>query len=558
MTVADSLPDFQLGGKDVQILKEGLQICRGIEKQAYFALTSGQISLIFSYAFRTELMTTFCLKSLYQIQRVASSGVFNTLQFIMVDGSSFCFKFDTEESQREVSRKLVRMRKFELKAGKTHASSLVYNKTLNPLNIFQLGNYTARWVDHQISTIDYLMTINALASRVGHQYQRHAIFPSVFTAYTSSKPSIQTSVSVSKFNKSMLSGKVFVNPEESSLWETGLAINYLERKHYYMDIVGEGGHFESCLDIKSASNKPTELIPEFYSEPSFLMGNKWRSPVVLPKFAQDPFSFVAMHRRALENDEVSDWLSRWIDSVFGVGSKAVNVSQTHTSESTLHFTQNENPDTRHIKLFSDLHPRRKLPQELKKKHFLDPTHSVCLYEPYSKLADSGLLLLALSWSSNKIAFVSRNRLLVYDSAITSKGEAKQDSPGLYVVQEATLSQPCITQLAKPYQFLWHSSTLVGASRENEGSIAVYDIVAGLVNQVKVASRTVTQLQPFARSGGLVAGTADGAITVVSFARSVPQIIASFSLDSLPLLGQVSDFYSRLLLSKHLRQAQSSW
>lgn len=382
------------------------------------------------------------------------------------------------------------------------------------------------------------MTLNALSSRIGHEFQRHPIFPNVVANYAGSKPAIQGSTMFNKFSKSMFSGSFKFKLEESSLWETGIPVNFLERKHHYLDIIGEGGHFESCIEIKNVNPKPTELIPEFFSEPSFLFGNRWKNPVILPKYLPDPFSFVTFHRRALESDEVADWLGRWIDSVFGVDSKALELAQTHTSDSTLQITTHEYHDIKHLKIFSDLHPKRKSKLELRTKHFLEPSHQPSLFEPFNKLADQNMVLLTANLSSNKVAFITKNRLLIYDSAVCSKVESKTDNQGLYVVQEASLSGECMERMSGPYHFVWQKCALLANSKTTPGSLAVYDVAAGSLEQLAVARCPATHILAVPATADVVVGTLDGAVVVVSFARLVPQIISSFFMDTQLVTGKV--------------------
>jgi hypothetical protein len=70
------------------------------------------------------------------------------------------------------------------------------------------------------------------------------------------------------------------------------------------------------IDFESAE---CELVPEFFCQPEFLFQSdpKTMDDVVLPRWADSPFDFVYLHRKALESDFVSNCLHLWIDSVFG-------------------------------------------------------------------------------------------------------------------------------------------------------------------------------------------------------------------------------------------------
>ena len=72
-----------------------------------------------------------------------------------------------------------------------------------------------------------------------------------------------------------------------------------------------------------------ELIPEFYSNDTSFLVNKFRlnlgalqsgeivDDVVLPKWAKSAYHFLEVLRAALESDYVSSNLHYWIDLIFG-------------------------------------------------------------------------------------------------------------------------------------------------------------------------------------------------------------------------------------------------
>lgn len=76
-----------------------------------------------------------------------------------------------------------------------------------------------------------------------------------------------------------------------------------------------------------------ELTPEFYSSSSFLVnlnemqaiGDEKLSNVELPEWAKSPQDFIELMREALESDQVSSHLHKWLDLVFGYKQKVENV-----------------------------------------------------------------------------------------------------------------------------------------------------------------------------------------------------------------------------------------
>ncbi|CAD6187760.1 unnamed protein product [Caenorhabditis auriculariae] len=63
---------------------------------------------------------------------------------------------------------------------------------------------------------------------------------------------------------------------------------------------------------------PDECIPELYEDPKIIVSKHHDMPdLQLPPFVDSPEEFITWHRNALENEEVSSQLHRWIDIVFG-------------------------------------------------------------------------------------------------------------------------------------------------------------------------------------------------------------------------------------------------
>ena len=100
-----------------------------------------------------------------------------------------------------------------------------------------------------------------------------------------------------------------------------------------------------CNVCERATGDVKELIPQFYSDPSFLSNELGIAPsqdVVLPPWAHGSSEdFVRLMRAALESDYVSAHLHLWIDLVFGskqIGGAALaadNLFHQHTYESAL-------------------------------------------------------------------------------------------------------------------------------------------------------------------------------------------------------------------------------
>ncbi|XP_034482735.1 neurobeachin-like protein 1 [Drosophila innubila] len=141
-------------------------------------------------------------------------------------------------------------------------------------------------------------------------------------------------------------------------------------------------------------NDVKELIPEFFYFPEFLKNmNKFDlghlqitkekvDDVILPAWATTPEEFIAIHRRALESEYVSQHLHHWIDLIFGYKQKgpkaveALNVFYYCSYEGAVDLDKITNPIEREAvegminnfgqvpsQLLREPHPRRLTQEE---------------------------------------------------------------------------------------------------------------------------------------------------------------------------------------------------
>lgn len=89
--------------------KFGLFLFCGAEQPAAFVVTSSAVRILFTHNNRKESSRSFGLSAVRELVRLSYGGAFIALEVVCVDGASFVFKFESEEAQQEVSRKLVRM-----------------------------------------------------------------------------------------------------------------------------------------------------------------------------------------------------------------------------------------------------------------------------------------------------------------------------------------------------------------------------------------------------------------------------------------------------------------
>ena len=228
---------------------------------------------------------------------------------------------------------------------------------------------TDRWVQGQLSNYEYLMFINTAAGRSFNDLTQYPVFPWVLSDYTSDRLDLNDRRVYRDLSKPMGAigdARARMFRDRYKQWEdptgqiprfhygthyssSAITLYYLLRLHPFTHhaLQLQGGKFDHAdrlfHDIahtwQSAAHSTAglsdikELIPEFYTLPSFLsndnrwdLGEKqrggWVDDVVLPPWAQgDPALFVRRMREALESEYVSENLHSWIDLVFGVKQK---------------------------------------------------------------------------------------------------------------------------------------------------------------------------------------------------------------------------------------------
>ncbi|TYZ63611.1 hypothetical protein PybrP1_002555 [[Pythium] brassicae (nom. inval.)] len=229
----------------------------------------------------------------------------------------------------------------------------------HPSSIFRNSTTSARWVNHEISTFEYLMWLNTIAGRTYNDLTQYPIFPWVVADYESpvldlsrqstfrdlKKPIGALDPARLKFFQDRYNA--FDDPDIPKFMygthysNIGAVLYYLIRLEPYTSYAMsvQGGKFDhadrlfhsvaetwkNCLkdftDVK-------ELTPEWFYLPDFLvncngleLGTRQNGvdlgDVVLPPWARSPEDFVMKNLVALESEYVSANIHHWIDLVFG-------------------------------------------------------------------------------------------------------------------------------------------------------------------------------------------------------------------------------------------------
>ncbi len=293
------------------------------------------------------------------------------LEFIMVDGSSTLFAFESRK-QRDAVYAILTSSSIRLPSDSTLPSKLHKHVKQGGSSPSVLQNFKSRptleimmrqWQRREISNFEYLMHLNNEADRSVNDLTQYPVFPHVLTDYTSAKLDLEDpavyrdlSLPMGALNPTRL--KYFQKryrtmPEENA--EMGIPPPFLYGTHYSTPgyvlyyLVRVAPEFMLCLQNgkfdatdrmfhsmpetwESSLQNPTdlkELIPEFFcGNGDFLLNmddldlgrrhtGERLDNVELPPWAKRPQDFVRKMRKALESEHVSANLHKWIDLVFG-------------------------------------------------------------------------------------------------------------------------------------------------------------------------------------------------------------------------------------------------
>ena len=219
------------------------------------------------------------------------------------------------------------------------------------------------WNERKIDNFEYLLAINSAAGRSFHDLSRYPVYPWVVVDYESSKLDLSRestfrdlSKPVGALNEERLAYftnrmSSMVDMGEPFLYGThysapGYVLYFLIRSMPEHMLCLQNGKFDapdrmfhnmqqcfSCVLKNHADVK--ELIPEFYNsrnEFDFLINARGLhlgatqngdrvDDVALPPWARSARDFIKKNRKALESDQCTKMLPRWIDLVFGSKSR---------------------------------------------------------------------------------------------------------------------------------------------------------------------------------------------------------------------------------------------
>ncbi|EAY23633.1 Beige/BEACH domain containing protein [Trichomonas vaginalis G3] len=327
------------------------------------------------------------------------------IEMIMIDGRSYLINFENVDS-------LTVLKHFK----ELWLPNIANLQTSSFIDFFQSKKLTDKWVSRQISNFEYLLYLNKFSGRTFNDASQYPIMPWVLSDYTSSVLDLtdpqsyrDLSKPIGAINEERLQGLVEKMDIFSQmgitpyLYSSGpncpLAVYlWLLRMEpcTTLHIEIQGGKFDTAARLFSSipnawnlctktQNDFRELIPEFFSTPEFLVNsNRFDlgktqdyevDDVVLPPWANTPYDFIYIMRKALESDYVSSHLHQWIDLIFGVTQKSSECNNIYMEEMYSTIWDNkknlENPEVRagieailmHVgqipqQIFTKPHPQR--------------------------------------------------------------------------------------------------------------------------------------------------------------------------------------------------------
>jgi hypothetical protein len=284
------------------------------------------------------------------------------LEFLLIDGSSYFFVFDTN-NERDKLYELLLQQEHALQATKQGSGISSPVSTSSSVSHLPLQEITRKWQRREISNFEYLMYLNNESGRTGNDLTQYPVFPHIISDYKSRKLDLNNpatfrdlSKPVGALNSERL--KYFKDrflsmpPAEPAM---GIPPPFLYGTHYstpgyvlfflvrvapeYMLCLQNGRFdapdrmFHSIADMwESCLTNPTdlkELIPEFFiGSGEFLqnaddldLGHRYSGErlgdIELPPWAESTRDFIRKHAKALESEYVSSHLHEWIDLIFG-------------------------------------------------------------------------------------------------------------------------------------------------------------------------------------------------------------------------------------------------
>eukprot|EP01061_Rhynchopus_euleeides_P024784 TRINITY_DN3995_c0_g1_i1.p1 TRINITY_DN3995_c0_g1~~TRINITY_DN3995_c0_g1_i1.p1 ORF type:complete len:1137 (+),score=363.54 TRINITY_DN3995_c0_g1_i1:242-3652(+) len=220
-----------------------------------------------------------------------------------------------------------------------------------------------KWLDREMSTYEYLLSLNWAAGRSLNDLSQYPIMPWVIADYESPELDLEDpktfrdlSKPIGALDDARLQAfkKRKADSSEPYLYGTHYStptyvMYYLVREHPEWMLYLHGGKFDNgnrifssvaqCWkNVNTLTNDVKELIPQFFNGDGLFLSTDTLDlgvitsesgrpneqvprKVRLPPWAEDAKDFVRKNREALESEHVSQHIGAWIDLMFGSSSR---------------------------------------------------------------------------------------------------------------------------------------------------------------------------------------------------------------------------------------------
>uniref|UniRef100_A0A182T0Y0 BEACH domain-containing protein n=1 Tax=Anopheles maculatus TaxID=74869 RepID=A0A182T0Y0_9DIPT len=335
----------------------------------------------------------------------------SALEMFLIDQTSYFLNFTTR-TRNKIFTKILSLQ----------PPNILYGSGRSPAELLKSSGLTQKWANREISNFEYLMHLNTIAGRSYNDLSQYPVFPWILADYTSEVLDLNDPKSFRDLSKPIGVVNTKNEAEVRSKFDgfedpSGMIPKFHYGTHYSnsagvlhylirvepftsLHIELQSGRFDvadrqfhsipqTWKLLMDNPNDVKELIPEFFYFPEFLknmnrfdlgvlqMTKEKVDDVVLPAWAKTAEDFIAIHRRALESEYVSQHLHHWIDLIFGYRQKgpkaveALNVFYYCSYEGAVDLDKIANPVEREAvegminnfgqtpsQLLRDPHPRR--------------------------------------------------------------------------------------------------------------------------------------------------------------------------------------------------------
>lgn len=318
----------------------------------------------------------------------------NSIEIFTLDGDDYFIRFKEKWQQESiVSFISVNIPKFPSK-------TLIQTLPFKPF--FEASGLTEKWIKREISNFEYLMSLNVYSGRSFLATSQYPLFPWILVDFSSKELELNKKEIYRDLTKPVgaLTEKRIddIMKRYEEMQSIGMkpymygngpvfplsVFQYLIRMEPFtsLHIQIQGGRFDHaarlfisvndcCRQTREQDGDFRELIPEFFFMSEFLentngfdLGKTDKcqlGDVVLPPWANNSkFEFIYKHRKALESDYVSEYLSDWIDLIWGY--KQNNLESHNIYKKEMYYTEKRESDSAEIRSFLD--HMGQIPQQL--------------------------------------------------------------------------------------------------------------------------------------------------------------------------------------------------